>query len=52
MEIASRIPLITEAMIKKLEGRGIAKTTNFKEFRGLNNQLRRNTGSAKELYIE
>ena len=38
-EIAPRKPWITEAMIKKMEERRIAKTTNIKEYRRLNNQL-------------
>ena len=42
MEIAPRNPRITEAMIKKMEERRIAKTTNVKEYRRLN-QLRRET---------
>ena len=52
MEIAPRKPWITEAMIKKMKERGISKTTNIKEYRRLNNQLRRETGRAKELYME
>ena len=43
MEIAPRKPWITEEMIKKMEERRIAKTTNIKEYRRLNNQLRRET---------
>ena len=42
-EIAPRKPWITDAMIKKIEKRRIAKTTNIKEYRKLNNQLRRET---------
>ena len=38
-------------MIKKMEERRIAKTTNVKEYRRLINQLRRETGRAKELAI-
>ena len=52
MEIAPRKPWITEAMIKKMEERRIAKTTNIKEHRRLNNQLRRETDRVKELYME
>ena len=52
MEIAPREPWITEAMIKKMEERRIAKTTNIKEYRRLNNQLRRETDRAKEVYME
>ena len=52
MEIAPRKPWITEAMIKKMEERRIAKTTNIKENRRLNNQLRRETDRAKEVYME
>ena len=48
MEIAPRNPWITEAMIKKMEERRIAKTTNIKEYRRINNQLRRETDRAKE----
>ena len=32
--------------------RRIAKTTNIKEYRRLNNQLRRETDRAKEVYME
>ena len=39
MEIPPRKPLISEATIKKMEERIIAKTTNIKEYRRLNNQL-------------
>ena len=39
-------------MIKKMEQRRIAKTTNVKECRRLNNQLRRETDRAKEVYME
>jgi hypothetical protein len=39
-------------MIKKMEERRIAETTNIKEYRWLNNQLRGETDSAKEVYIE
>jgi hypothetical protein len=35
-------------MIKKMEKRRIAKTTNVKEYRRLNNQLRRETDRAKK----
>ena len=52
MEIASRKPWITEAMIKKMEERRIAKTTNIKDYRKLKNQLRRETGRAKEVYMQ
>ena len=47
MEIAPRKPWITKAMIKKMEEIRIAKTTNVKEHRRLNNQLRRETDRAK-----
>jgi hypothetical protein len=40
-KIAPRKPWITEATIKKMEEKRIAKTTNIKEYRRLNNQLRR-----------
>jgi hypothetical protein len=46
MEIAPRKPWITEATIKKMEQRRIAKTTT------INNQLRRETDRAKEVYME
>ena len=36
MEIAPRKPWITEAIIKKMEERRIAKSTNIKEYRRLN----------------
>ena len=39
-------------MIKKMEERRIAKTKNIKEYRRLNNQLRRKTDRAKEVYME
>ena len=39
-------------MIKKIEERRIAKTTNVKEYRKLNNQLRRETYKAKEVCME
>ena len=52
MEIAPRKPWITEAMIKKMGKRRIAETTNAKEYRRLNNQLRRETDRAKEVYME
>ena len=48
IEIAPRKPWITEAMIKNMEERRIAKTTNIKEYRWLNNQLRRETDSVKK----
>jgi hypothetical protein len=51
MEIAPRKPWITEAMSRKMEER-IAKTTNIKEIRRLNNQLRRKTDKAKGVYME
>ena len=41
MQIAPRKPWITKAMIKKMVERRIAKTTNIKDYRKLNNQLRR-----------
>ena len=46
-EIAPRKPWITEAMVKKMEERRIAKTTFIEEYRKLNNQLRRGTDRAK-----
>ena len=52
MEIIPRKPWITEAMIKKMDERRIAKTTNIKEYRMLKNQLRRETDRAKEVYME
>ena len=52
MKIAPRKPWITEAMIKKMEERRIAEITNIKECRRLNNQLRRETNRAKEVYME
>ena len=52
MEIEPRKPWITETMIKKMEERRIAKTTNIKAYRKLNNQLRRKTERAKEVYME
>ena len=42
-EIAPRKPWITEAMITKMEERRIPKCTNIKEYRRLNNQLRKET---------
>jgi hypothetical protein len=39
-------------MIKKMEERRIAKTTNIKEYRRLNNQLRKETDRAKEVYMK
>ena len=48
IEIAPRKLWIPEAMIKKMEERGIAKTTNVKKYRRLNNQLRRKSDRAKE----
>jgi hypothetical protein len=52
MEIAPRKPWITEALIKKMKERRIAKTTNIKEYRRFNNQLRRETDRAKEVYMK
>ena len=52
MKIAPRKPWITEAMVKKLEENRIAKTTNIKEYRRLSNQLRKETGKAKKVYME
>ena len=52
MEITPRKLWITEAMIKKMEKRRKAKTTNVNEYKGLNNQLRRETGTAKKVYME
>ena len=42
----------TETMIKKMEERRKEKTTNVKEYRRLNDQLRRGTDRAKVVYIE
>ena len=39
-------------MIKKMEQRRITKTTNIKQYRRLNNQLRREPDRAKEVYME
>ena len=39
-------------MIKKMEEKRKAKTINVKEYRRLNNQLRRETDRAKEVYME
>ena len=39
-------------MINKLKERRKSKTTNVKEYRRFNNQLKRGTGRAKEVYIE
>ena len=39
-------------MINKMEGRRKAKTTKVKEWRRLNNPLRRETDRAKEVYME
>ena len=39
-------------MIKKMEERRIAKTTNIKGYRRLNSQLRRETDRAKEAHME
>ena len=50
--ILGRKPWITEAMIKKMQERRIPKSTNIKEYRRLNNQLRRETDRAIEVYIE
>ena len=47
MEIAPRKPWITEAMIKKMEERRIAKPRNIQEYRRFNNQLRRENDRAK-----
>ena len=52
MEIAPRKSWITEAMIKTMEERRIAKTTTIKYYIRLNNQLRRETDRAKEVYME
>ena len=35
-----------------MEGWGKTKTTNIKEYRRLNNQLRRETDRTKEVYLE
>ena len=52
VEIAPRKPWITEAMIKKMEERSLAKTTNIKKYRRLNNQLTRETDRVKKVYVE
>ena len=52
MKIAPIKPWKTETMIKKIEERRIAKTTNVKEYRRLNNQLKTKTDRAKEVYME
>ena len=52
MKRAPRITWITDEMIKKLEETRIAKTTKVNEYRRLNNQLRRETDRAKEVYME
>ena len=52
IEIAPRKPWITEAIIKKMEERRKAKTTNIEDYRRFNNQLRRKTDRAEEVYIE
>jgi hypothetical protein len=52
MKTAPRKPWITEAMIKKMEERRIAKTTNIKKYKRLNNQRRRETDRAKEVYMK
>ena len=52
MEITPRKTWITETMIKKMEERRKVKTTNVKQYRRLNNQLRRETDKAKEVYME
>jgi hypothetical protein len=52
MEIAPRKQWITEVMIKKMEERRIAKTTNIREYRRLNNQLTIEADRAKEVYME
>ena len=39
-------------MIKKMEERRIAKTTNIREYRRLNNQLTIEADRAKEVYME
>ena len=39
-------------MIKKMEERRIAITKNIKEYRRLNNQLKRETDRTKEVYME
>ena len=46
MEIAPRKPWKIDAMIKKNGGNKNRKTTNIKEYRKLNNQLRRETDRA------
>ena len=51
MDISPRKPWITEAMINKMEERK-AKTTQVKEYRRLNSQLRRETDRAKEAHME
>ena len=46
------ISSILEAMIKKTEKRRIAKSKNAKQYRRLNNHLRRESDRAKELCME
>jgi hypothetical protein len=43
---------IADAMIQKIKERRIINTTNVEENRKLNNQLRRETDGAKEVYME
>ena len=52
MERSPRKLCITEAMIQKMDRKRKAKTTKFKEYRRLNNQLRRETDRAEEVYME
>ena len=52
MEIAPRKQYITKAMIKKRKERRIAKTTDIKVYRRLNNQLRSETHRAKDVCME
>ena len=51
-KIASRKPRITEPVINKMKERRKVRTTNIEEYRTLNNQLRRESDRAKEVYME
>ena len=52
MAIEPRNLWITKVIIIKMEERSEAKTTNVKEYRMINNQMRRETDRAKEVYME
>ena len=52
VERAPRKPWITATNIKKMEERREAKATKVKKYRRPNNQLRRETDRAKEVYME